>query len=31
MAEEIAKTGTPVAALTVAEKLRLLLEITRKR
>src|SRR5215213_4245853 len=30
MAEEVTKTGAPVAALTVAEKLRLLLEITRK-
>src|ERR671928_1251463 len=30
MADETARTGAPVAALTVAEKLRLLLEITRK-
>jgi sigma-B regulation protein RsbU (phosphoserine phosphatase) len=30
MAEETVSTGAPVAALTVAEKLRLLLEITRK-
>src|SRR5436305_8813607 len=30
MAEELTKTDAPVAALTEAEKLRLLLEITRK-
>jgi GAF domain-containing protein len=30
MAEETTRTGAPVAALTVTQKLRLLLEITRK-